>query len=126
MMDALDVSNRKIKQKNKQIELETEKLKQVGEETEKSENLVIEIKKDYEERESLKKQADELKKVLRIKELVQKVKNEEGRIQKGNEVLAQTNGTIEKQLTEKEHLERLILEEKAKLPDLSILSKAKA
>lgn len=126
LMDALDVSNRKIKQKSKQIELETEKLKQVGQETVLSENLFVEIRKDYEERESLKKQADELKKVLRIKELIQKVEKEEDRLIKGNEVLTQTTGTIEKLLTEKEQLERLILEEKAKLPDLSILSKAKA
>ena len=126
LMDALDVSNSKIKQKNKQVELETEKLKQIEKETEQSEKLFIEIKKDYEERESLKKQADELKKVLRIIELLQKVEKEEDRIKKGNEVLTQTVGTIEEQITEKEHLEVLIIEEKAKLPDLSILSKVKA
>ena len=56
----------------------------------------------------------------------QKVEKEEDRLIKGNEVLTQTTGAIEKQLTAKEDLENLILEEKAKLPDLSVLSKAKA
>lgn len=126
LMDALDVSNSKIKQKNKQVELETEKLKQIEKETEQSERLFTEIRKDFEERESLKKQADELKKVLRIKELLQKIEKEEERLIRGNEVLTQTVGSIENQLSEKEHLENLILEEKTKLPDLSILSQVKA
>jgi exonuclease SbcC len=124
-LDSLNENNKKIARKANQIAVETETLKQEELEIVKNENLLINIKPDYEKRETLKQRADELVKLSKIQKLNKSIKNENGRLAKGEQVWKQTVEAVEKLKEKKGNLALWIKTEKKKLPDLAVLSKVK-
>ena len=125
LLDAQTLSDRKIVQKTELIKAETSGLKRAEEEITLSETAFAELKTAYEGRDLLKQQAEELTKIVRLNALSTAVQTNDGRIKEGNLVLGQTIGLVGKLKLEKETLELLSNAEKAKLPDLTMLSKVK-
>ncbi len=125
LLDAQTLSDRKIVQKTELIKVETSGLKRAEEEITLSETAFAELKTAYDGRDLLKQQAEELTKIVRLNTLSTAVKANEGRIKEGNLVLEQTIGLVGKLKLEKETLELSSNAEKAKLPDLAMLSKVK-
>ena len=125
LLDAQTLSDRKIVQKTELIKVETSGLKRAEEEITLSETAFAELKTAYDGRDLLKQQAEELTKIVRLNTLSTAVKANEGRIKEGNLVLEQTIGLVGKLKLEKETLELSLNAEKAKLPDLAMLSKVK-
>lgn len=124
-LDALAQSDKKIIQKTELIEKETSTLKRAEEEITRSENVFAALKDKYEQRDLLKQQADELVKMARLNILQTAVLTHKDRIGKGKITLDKTVELLEKLKKEKEALELLLKSEKAKLPDLAMLSQVK-
>jgi len=124
-LDALAQSDKKIVQKNDLIEKEAVGLKKAEEEIVHSEKEFAALKEAYDRRELLKQQADELVKMARLNILQTAVLTDQERIAKGELILVKTVDSLEKLKKEKETLELLLKTEKAKLPDLSMLSQVK-
>jgi DNA repair protein SbcC/Rad50 len=126
LLDALKVSSKKIGEKTEQIVKESDQLKALKSKILYEETLLPELKQKYENREQLRSKAGELDLLGRIQALKQQLISDKNRLVKGLEVQTQTAIRIETQKKEKEDCDRTIKEEKAKLPDLSVLSQAKA
>ena len=124
-LDALAQSDKKIIQKSELIERESVRLRKAEEEIAHSEKEFAELKDAYERRDLLKQQADELVKIARLNILQTDVLTDQERITKGQLVLAKTVESLEKLKREKDTLELLQKTEKAKLPDLAMLSQVK-
>ncbi|BBE17176.1 exonuclease SbcC [Aquipluma nitroreducens] len=124
-LDALAQSDKKIIQKTELIERETISLKKSEEEIARSERDFTVLKEAYDRRDLLKQQAEELVKVARLNILQTVVLTDQERIAKGELILAKTVESLEKLKREKETLELLLKTEKAKLPDLAMLSQVK-
>ena len=124
-LDALAQSDKKVIQKTELIEKEEVSLKRAEEEIALSEKEFVALKEAYDRRDLLKQQADELVKLTRLNILQTAVLNDKDRITKGEFILAKTVESLEKLKKEKEALELFLKTEKAKLPDLSVLSKVK-
>ena len=124
-LDALAQSDKKIIQKTELIERETISLKKSEEEIARFERDFTVLKGAYDRRDLLKQQADELVKVARLNILQTVVLTDQERIAKGELILAKTVESLEKLKREKETLELLLKTEKAKLPDLAMLSQVK-
>jgi DNA repair protein SbcC/Rad50 len=124
-VDALTQSDKKIIQKSGLIEKEIVNLKNAEAEIAASEATFTKIKEDYDHRDLLRQKADELVKIARLNVLQTAVFNDEERIKKGNLVLDKTIESFEKLKLEKETLELLLKSERAKLPDLTMLSQVK-
>ncbi len=125
LLDSLAQSDKKIIQKNELIEKETVILNKAEAEISSSEATFTEIKKAYDQRDLLRQKADELVKIARLNVLQTSLLNDEERIRKGEIILVSTVEKIGKLKAEKESLELLLKNEKAKLPDLGLLSKVK-
>ncbi len=125
LLDALATGNKKIAQKNEQIGLESSKLKMAEEEIAFSETAYIKLKEEYDRRELLRQRAEELGKMARVNTLQAMASNDEERISKGSLILEKTLESIQHLKIEKENLELLIRSEKAKLPDLNVLSQVR-
>jgi len=124
-LDALAQSDKKIIQKTELIEKEAIHLKKAEEEIAHSEMEFAALKEAYDRRDLLKQQADELVKMARLNILETAVLTDQERIGKGELILAKTTESLEKLKKEKETLEILLKTEKAKLPDLVLLSQVK-
>ena len=124
-LDALAQSDKKIIQKNELIEREAVGLKKAEEEIEHSEKEFAVLKVAYDRRDLLKQQADELVKIARLNILQTAALTDQERIAKGGLILVKTVESLEKLKKEKEALELLLKTEKAKLPDLAMLSQVK-
>lgn len=124
-LDALAQSDKKIIQKTELIEKEAIHLKKAEEEIAHSEMEFAALKEAYDRRDLLKQQADELVKMARLNILQTAVLTDQERIGKGELILAKTTESLEKLKKEKETLEILLKTEKAKLPDLVLLSQVK-
>ena len=124
-LDALAQSDKKIIQKNELIERETVILNKTEAEISSSEATYTEIKKAFDQRDLLRQKADELVKIARLNVLRTSLLNDEERIRKGEIILVNTVEKIGKIKSEKESLEQFIKNEKAKLPDLAMLSQVK-
>ena len=124
-LDALAQSDKKIIQKSELIERESVGLKKADEEIAHSEKEFALLKDAYERRDLLKQQADELVKIARLNILQTAVLTDQDRITKGQHVLAKTVESLDKLKREKDTLELLLKTEKAKLPDLAMLSQVK-
>ena len=124
-IDALVQSDNKIIRKSDLIEKEIINLKKAEAEIAASETTFSEIKKAYDHRDLLRQKADELIKIARLNVLQSAVLNDEERIKKGNLVLDKTIESFEKLKIDKEILELLLKSERAKLPDLTMLSQVK-
>ena len=124
-LDALAQSDKKIIQKTELIEKESIDLKKSEEEIARSERDFTVLKEAYDRRDLLKQQADELVKVARLNILQTVVLTDQERIAKGELILAKTVESLEKLKREKETLELVLKAEKAKLPDLAMLSQVK-
>jgi len=125
LLDALATGNKKIAQKNELIGLESSKLKMAEEEIAFSETAYIKLKEEYDRRELLRQRAEELGKMARVNTLQAMASNDEERISKGSLILEKTLESIQHLKIEKENLELLIRSEKAKLPDLNVLSQVR-
>jgi len=124
-LDALAQSDKKIIQKTELIEKEAVSLKKAEEEIAHSEKEFTALKEAYDRRDLLKQQADELVKMTRLNILQIAVLTDKERIVKGELILRKTVEFLEKLKKEKETLEILLKTEKAKLPDLAMLSQVK-
>ena len=124
-LDALVQSDKKIVQKTELIEKESVGLKKAEEEIAHSEMEFAALKEAYDRRELLKQQADELIKITRLNILQTAVSADLERVLKGELILAKTVESLGKLKKEKETLELLLKAEKAKLPDLAMLSQVK-
>ncbi len=125
LLDAQILSDQRMVQKTEQIKTETLGLKRAGEEITFIETAFDELKIAWDSRDLLKRQAEELTKMVRLNELSKVVIADEDRIKKGNLIFEQTIERIGKLRLEKEALELSLNTEKAKLPDLAMLSKVK-
>jgi exonuclease SbcC len=125
LLDALTLSYQKIVQKTELIQAETSGLKRAEEEIATSEAAFTELKLAYDGRDLLKQQAEELTKMVRLNALSMVARTDEDRIKKGYLILEQTIELSGKLKLEKETLEGLLKAEKAKLPDLAMLSQVK-
>jgi exonuclease SbcC len=124
-LDALVQSDKKIVQKSELIEKEEVRLKKAEEEITYFEKEFAELKEAYDRRDLLKQQADELVKIARLNILQTAVLTDQERIAKGGLILIKTVDSLEKLKREKETLELVLKAEKAKLPDLAMLSQVK-
>lgn len=124
-LDALVQSDKKIVQKSEQIERESDRMRRAEEEIIVLEKAFATLKTEYDRRDLLRQQADELVKMERLNDLQTAVLNDKNRIDKGEPVLAKTLEWIERLKKEKESLDYLLKSEKAKLPDLTMLSQVK-
>lgn len=124
-LDTLAQSNQRLDQKSALVEMEETGLKMAVEEMGTSEMAFAQLKTDYDRREMLRQQADELVKIARLNDLQTAVLNDRNRIEKGEPVLAKTMDWMERLKQEKESLELALKSEKAKLPDLVMLSQVK-
>lgn len=126
LLDTLEKSNLKIRNKTGQIKTDTEKLAQEESEIAANEKKLNEIKPAYEKREILKQRAEELQKLWKIKLLNNKIENENDRLLKGNAIFAETINNIENRTKERQSLTENIKDEKLKLPDFMLLSAIKS
>ncbi|MBV5311981.1 MAG: hypothetical protein JZU47_01725 [Prolixibacteraceae bacterium] len=124
-LDALAQSDKKIIQKTELIEKEAVSLKKAEEEIAHLEKEFAALKEAYDRRDLLKQQADELVKMARLNILQTAALTDQERIAKGGLILAKTTELLEKLKKEKEVLELFLKTEKAKLPDLVLLSQVK-
>ena len=124
-LDALAQSDKRIIQKNELIDKEAVSLKKAEAEITHSEKEFTALKIAYDQRDLLKQQADELVKVARLNILQTAVLTDQERIIKGELILVKTVDSLEKLKWEKETLELVLKAEKAKLPDLAMLSQVK-
>ena len=124
-LDALLQSDKKINQKNELIERETVSLNKTDAKISSFETTFTEIKKAFDQRDLLRQKADELVKIARLNILQTSLLNDEERIRKGEFILVNTVETIGKLKSEKEAFDLFLKNEKAKLPDLSMLSQIK-
>ena len=124
-LDALVQSDKKIVQKSELIDREAVSLKKAEAEIARSEKEFTALKIAYDQRDLLKQQADELVKVARLNILQPTVLTDQERIAKGGLILVKTVDLLEKLKREKETLELVLKAEKAKLPDLAMLSQVK-
>lgn len=122
LLETLEASTKKISDKAKQIETDSQKL--VKEEAEIAENEVAfdKIKPAYETRETLKQRAEELEKLVKIKKLKEALESESQRLSNGNKTILDTTESIEKLSGEKQKLSEKVKLQKAELPDLALLS----
>ncbi len=119
------LSEKKIIQKSELIGKEELRLKRADEEIGLAEKAFTDLKTTYDQRELLRQKADELVKMERLKILQGTVEIDQERIKKGTDFYLKTQEQIEKLKSEKEGLELILKTEKAKLPDLNMLSKVK-
>jgi exonuclease SbcC len=124
-LDTQGQSDKKIVQKSEQIDKETVSLKRAEEEIAQSEKEFTALKEAYDRRDLLKQQADELVKTARLNILQTAVLTDQERIAKGELIHAKTIESLEKLKKEKDTHELLLKAEKAKLPDLTMLSQVK-
>ncbi|MBW8334034.1 MAG: SMC family ATPase [Prolixibacteraceae bacterium] len=124
-LDALAQSDKKIVQKTELIEKESVSLKAAEAEIAQSQKEFAALKEAYDRRDLLKQQADELVKVARLNILQTAVLTDQERITKGELILVSTVASLEKLKKEKEMLGVFLKTEKAKLPDLAMLSQVK-
>jgi exonuclease SbcC len=124
-LDTLALSDKKIVQKNELIEKEATGLKRAESEIDASEKEFSGLKQAYDQRDLLKQQADELLKILRLNTLQTAALTDKERITKGEQILAKTIESFDSLKKQKETLELLLKTEKAKLPDLAMLSQVK-
>ena len=124
-LDALAQSDKKIVQKTGLIEQESVRIKGAEEEIARSEKEFTELKEAYDRRDLLKQQADELGKMARLNVLQETIKKGSERLLEGNQHMNKTVDSLEKLKREKETLELVLKAEKAKLPDLAMLSQVK-
>ena len=125
LLDALETCSKKVTDKTKQIESDSQKLEKEENEIALNETTLNEIKPAYETREKLKQRAEEIEKLLQIKNLETKIVGENERLAKGNKILFEITDKIETLTTEKQKLSEIIKSQKAELPDLMLLSKIK-
>lgn len=125
LLESLQQSSQRISQKTAQIEHETAAMKKSEAEIVLAETAFAEVKTAYDNRDLLRQRADELVKVARLNALAAAVINEEERLKKGKVYLDSTIAKVEELKKEKERIDLLIKEEKAKLPDLAMLSRVK-
>ncbi|HAH26274.1 MAG TPA: hypothetical protein DCL77_21330 [Prolixibacteraceae bacterium] len=125
LLDALTISTQKITQKTLLIERETVSLKKSEDEITSAERSFSELKTAYDSRDSLRQQAEELVKMARLNVLSASVLLEQERIKKGKLILDKTITSAENLKREREKQDLFLKAEKAKLPDLAMLSKVK-
>ena len=124
-LDALTQSDKRIIQKTELIEKEAVSLKKTEEEIAHSEREFAALKEAYDRRDLLKLQADELIKMARLNVLQETILKGSERLLKGNQEVDKTIESIKKLKKEKEALLLFLKTEKAKLPDLAMLSQVK-
>jgi exonuclease SbcC len=122
LLDSLQETQKKQEEREKQIQTDSEKLKAEEVEIERLTKVLEELKPAYEKREELKKKAEELNRLLQLKALEATIVTEETRLDKGKAVWDETVLQVEKLKTEKLQLEKVIKEERSKIPDLALLS----
>lgn len=125
LVESLTQSSQRISQKTAQIEHETAALKKSDAEIAVAESVYTEVKTAYDHRDLLKQRAEELVKVARLNALAAAVSNDEERLKKGKVFLDTTVARVEELKKEKEKIDLLIKDEKAKLTDLAMLSRVK-
>ena len=125
LLEAFEISAKKITEKNKQIETDNQKLTKVDDEISRYETNFKRIKLAFDNRESLKQKAQELEKINKINSLNKSITNEKERLKKGKEIVIQTSKTVEKLTSEKQIISEEIKIKKTELPDLSVLSEIK-
>ena len=124
-LDALALSDQKSAQKCELISKEELLLKQANLEIGLAEKAFSDLKTAYDQRDLLRQKADELVKMARLNVLQDTVTIDQVRIRKGTDFFTKSWEQLEKLKTEKEALELCIKTEKAKLPELNMLSKVK-
>jgi len=124
-LDVLSLSDNKIIQKSEVIDKETASLNRAEEEIAHSEREFATVKTAFDRRDLLKQQADELVKIARLNILQTAVQTAQERIEKGEIIQAKTVEIHEKLKKDKEILELSLKSEKARLPDLAMLSQVK-
>ncbi|MCW0484756.1 SbcC/MukB-like Walker B domain-containing protein [Gaoshiqia sediminis] len=126
LLDALNQTNERVLAREKQIGQDETKLKTQEEEIATLGKQVEELKPRYEKREELKQKAGELERLLRMKELAKSVLQDDERLKKGTGICEQTITKLEKAKLERQKLDELVKAERAKLPDVALLSNVKA
>jgi len=126
LIDSLRSSIARMEEWEKQIRFDQESLTKEEEEINLLNKVLKELKPAYEKRDELKKRAEELDQLLRMKELELAITAEEDRLKKGTAFCTENAVKLDALKHEKQQLEDLIKEARAKLPDLALLSTVKA
>ena len=126
LLDALKLTSEKVEGREKQIVNDQIKVKTLENDIIRNGKLLETLKPQYEKREELKQKADELLRLLRMKELEQAVAAEAERLKKGVEICAQSDLKLENKKQNRKELEKLIKQQRASLPDATLLSNVKA
>jgi len=119
-------STQKIQSLDQKIADESLKLKQTEEQYGVVEKQFDAVKTEYDQRELLRQKAEELEKLVRLADLRQLIAGADERLKKGNAVIEETVGKIEKYKLEREKLEADLSEKKAAQPDLLMLANVRS
>ena len=116
----------KIELLDKNIAEESLKLKLSEEQIGVVEKQFEAVKTEYDKRELLRQKAEELEKLVRLADLRQLITGAEERLKKGDAVVEETIGKIEKLKQEREKLEADLSGKKAAQPDLLMLANVRS
>lgn len=116
----------KIQLLDKKIGEEIRTLKQAEEQTGVVEKQFEAVKTDYDKRELLRQKAEELEKLVRLADLRQLITGAEERLKKGDTVVEETVGKIERLKIEREKLEADLTDKKNAQPDLLMLANVRS
>lgn len=116
----------KIQSLDQRIADESLKLKQAVEQAWIVEKQFEAVRTDFDKRELLRQKAQELEKLVRLADLRQLISGAEERLKKGDAVVEETVGKIEKLKQEREKLETDLTDKKATQPDLLVLANVRS
>lgn len=126
LLDGQKSAKQKIQLFDKNLADDSLKLKQAEEQIGLVEKQFETVKTDYDQRELLRQKAEELEKLIRLADLRQLISGAEERLKKGDAVVEETVGKIEKLKLEREKLEADLAAKKAAQPDLMVLANVRS
>ena len=117
---------KKVLQLEEKLRTDSGKLKNSDEQIELREKEFAKIKTEYDQLDKYKKQAEELDKLAKLTDLKRSAETFAERVKKGEGIVLETSQKIDELRKEKMKLETRLKEEKAKQPDMLVLSNAKS
>lgn len=126
LFEALESSSARVQSLTKRISEGNLKYSQAQEIVRSLESQFAQAKLAFDSRELLKEQASELEKIIRLKEIILKLSEQEERIVKGEKVVADTEKGIDLLRLENEKIIAQLKTAKSAMPDMLALSEAKS
>ncbi|MFY9153418.1 MAG: SMC family ATPase [Prolixibacteraceae bacterium] len=126
LFEASGSAKKKIQQLEEKLRTDSENLKKANDQIELNEQEFVKIKTEYDQLDNYKRRAEELEKLAKLIDLKVSAGKLEDRVKKGEGFVSETNQKIEEFRKEKTKLEAGLKEEKAKQPDMLVLSNVKS